>query len=97
MTSPTIKEDTRISLRLVVGLLIATAASVGAWGDIRYQLRDVKKEVENLRAEVEKTSLDRWYKIDDALYMRDFASKNGLILIPHLTLKEATLLGNGAP
>lgn len=72
----TIGEQTRVTLRVVVPLVIALVAGLGAWLDMRYQVR-------SLRTEMFRLSMDRWSRVDDLVYMHEFAAANNLEVVPH--------------
>jgi len=71
-----ITQDTRVTLRAVVGIVVVTASAVLAYADLKHEFRDLK-------ATVSRGMVDRWTKTDDELHMRAFAVQNGLSPVIH--------------
>ncbi len=63
-----IRETTTISLRVVTTLILCVVAGTAAWADIRWQVKDVRRELTFLRMRIELKMADRWSKIDDAIF-----------------------------
>lgn len=63
-----------------------------------YTINAMKKEfqekIDQLRKEVIDKSNDRWKRVDDFLFMKDFATINNLKLPPHETVTDKAIKGN---
>lgn len=77
-----ITQNTKVSLRVVAALLAFVIAGLGAWYDLRGEIRDLKHSME-LRMR------DRWTKADDELHEMKVAVANDLIAVSHVRAAAA--------
>ena len=70
-----INDKTMVSLKV----MLCVAACVAAWADIRWQVKDLRREVEFLQVRMS----ERWTKVDDAVYMQGYSTLNELKMLAH--------------
>ena len=92
---PTITRNTPITLGLVIVIFAAIVppllAGYAAWRDVKEDLTYIKLEMTLMR------ETDPWCKLDDKLYMAEFARQNGLKEVPHERVVTEKKLPQRAP
>ena len=66
----TLSASTKVSLGLLIPIVMLLAGGFAAWYDIKGTIKEV--------------SSDRWKKVDDRIFMANFATINQLTMPPHV-------------
>lgn len=81
MAKQTITESTRVSLKLLIGVVVCTVAVTTAWYDLRSRLTAMQRDLNEVIGQ-------QWSPMDDRLFMLEFAGENDLRMVPHAVLSE---------
>jgi hypothetical protein len=63
---------TKVSLQLALRVALVLIVVIGAWADLKYEVRSLRRDLER----------GRWTKADDHLYMTELGRLNATLLLP---------------
>ena len=75
--------NTKMNIRMVIEIVALTVIATAGWLSVKYELADIRRELNDITEELELINQSRWYPVSDYFFMDAFSELNNLKMPPH--------------